>query len=46
MQEHGGRWQVVGDVAELGLPGSVREVIGRRVERLGADARTASAPPR
>ena len=26
---------------ELGLPQSVREVIGRRVERLGSDARTA-----
>jgi class 3 adenylate cyclase/tetratricopeptide (TPR) repeat protein len=40
-QEDGGRWQLVGDVSELGLPQSVREVIGRRVERLGADARTA-----
>ena len=28
-------------MAELGLPQSVREVIGRRVERLGPDARTA-----
>jgi predicted ATPase len=28
-------------VAELGLPQSVREVIGRRVERLGSDARRA-----
>ena len=31
----------MGDVAELGLPQSVREVVGRRVERLGSDARTA-----
>jgi len=36
-----GRWRLVGDVADLGLPQSVREVIGRRVERLGSDARTA-----
>ena len=41
VQEDGGRWRVVGDLADLGLPQSVREVIGRRVERLGADARTA-----
>ena len=41
VQEDGGRWHLVGDVAELGLPQSVREVIGRRVERLGPDARTA-----
>jgi class 3 adenylate cyclase/tetratricopeptide (TPR) repeat protein len=34
-------WHLVGDLAELGLPQSVREVIGRRVERLGPDARTA-----
>jgi class 3 adenylate cyclase len=40
-QEDGGRWRLVGEVAELGLPQSVREVIGRRVERLGPDARTA-----
>lgn len=36
-----GRWHLVGDLADLGMPQSVREVIGRRVERLGADARTA-----
>ncbi len=30
----GGRW----DVAELGVPEGVKEVIGRRVSRLGADA--------
>jgi class 3 adenylate cyclase len=41
VREDGGRWQLVGDVAELGLPQSVREVIGRRVERLGPEARTA-----
>ena len=41
VQEDGGRWHLVGEVAELGLPQSVREVIGRRVERLGSDARTA-----
>jgi tetratricopeptide (TPR) repeat protein len=35
------RLRVVGDLAELGLPQSVREVIGRRVERLGSDSRTA-----
>ncbi len=39
--QDGGSWHVVGEVAELGLPESVREVIGRRVERLGPDARTA-----
>ena len=41
VQEEGGRWRLAGDLAELGLPQSVREVIGRRVERLGPDARTA-----
>ncbi len=41
VQQDGGRWRLVGDLAELGLPQSVREVIGRRVERLGPDARTA-----
>ncbi len=40
-QEEGGRWRLVGDLADLGLPQSVREVIGQRVERLGPDARTA-----
>ena len=37
----GGRWQLVGEVARLGLPQSVREVIGRRVDRLSPDGRTA-----
>jgi class 3 adenylate cyclase/tetratricopeptide (TPR) repeat protein len=41
VHEQGERWRVVGDVAELGLPQSVREVTGRRVERLGPDARMA-----
>jgi class 3 adenylate cyclase len=41
VQEDGGRWRLVGEVSDLGLPQSVREVVGRRVERLGADARTA-----
>jgi class 3 adenylate cyclase/tetratricopeptide (TPR) repeat protein len=40
-QHEDGRWHLVADLAELGLPQSVREVIGRRVERLGPDARTA-----
>jgi class 3 adenylate cyclase/tetratricopeptide (TPR) repeat protein len=40
-EEQDGRWRVVGEVAELGLPQSVREVVGRRVERLGPEARTA-----
>jgi class 3 adenylate cyclase len=41
VQRQDGRWGLVGDLADLGLPQSVREVIGRRVERLGSDARTA-----
>jgi class 3 adenylate cyclase len=41
VQRQDGRWGLVGDLADLGMPQSVREVIGRRVERLGADARTA-----
>jgi hypothetical protein len=36
-----GGWQLIGDLTKLGRPQSVREVIGRRVERLGSDARTA-----
>jgi tetratricopeptide (TPR) repeat protein len=39
--QESGRWRVVGDLSDLGLPRSVREVLGRRVERLGPDARTA-----
>ena len=41
VQQEGERWQLVGELADLGLPQSVREVTGRRVERLGPDARTA-----
>jgi len=40
-RQQDGRWRLVGDLAELGLPQSVREVIGRRVDRLGSVARTA-----
>ena len=41
VQADSGRWQLAGDLAHLGLPQSVREVIGRRVGRLGPEARTA-----
>ena len=34
-----GRWQVDTTLDELGLPTSVRDVVGRRVERLGNEAR-------
>jgi len=34
-----GRWRFTGAIADLGLPQTVREVIGRRVARLGEDAR-------
>lgn len=40
VQADGGQWRLAGTLAELGLPQSVREVIGRRVERLGPAART------
>ena len=33
-----GRWNLRGSLLELGLPQSVREVVGRRVERLGDEA--------
>jgi class 3 adenylate cyclase/tetratricopeptide (TPR) repeat protein len=33
-----GRWTLRGPLGELGLPQSIREVIDRRVERLGAEA--------
>jgi class 3 adenylate cyclase/tetratricopeptide (TPR) repeat protein len=33
-----GRWSVAGELDELGLPSSVRDVVGRRVERLGDEA--------
>jgi class 3 adenylate cyclase/tetratricopeptide (TPR) repeat protein len=41
VQEQDGRWRLVGNLAELGMPQGVREVIGRRVGRLGPDARAA-----
>ena len=41
VQQDNGRWRLMGDLSELGLPQSVREVVGRRVARLGPDARTA-----
>ena len=34
-----GRWRLTGELAELGLPQSVREVLRQRVERLGSEAR-------
>ncbi len=33
-----GRWSVVSKLDELGLPTSVRDVVGRRIERLGDEA--------
>jgi class 3 adenylate cyclase/tetratricopeptide (TPR) repeat protein len=33
-----GRWTVAAHLEELGLPNSVRDVVGRRVERLGSEA--------
>lgn len=33
-----GRWALAGELEELGLPSSVRDVVGRRVERLGDEA--------
>ncbi|MGO9873456.1 MAG: ATP-binding protein, partial [Acidimicrobiia bacterium] len=33
-----GRWTVAGDLDDLGLPRSVHDVVGRRVERLGDEA--------
>ncbi len=40
-QDESGRWSVRGSLSELGLPHSVREVIGRRAKRLGGDAQKA-----
>ena len=37
-QDADGRWVVSGDLRDRGLPVSVREVIGRRVARLGDEA--------
>ena len=33
----GGRWEARTEIGEISLPDSVREVVGRRVARLGAD---------
>lgn len=41
VQTSGGRWKLKGDPSQLGLPRSVREVVGRRVERLGEESRSA-----
>ncbi|MFL5782621.1 MAG: ATP-binding protein [Thermoleophilaceae bacterium] len=41
VQGDDGRFRIEGDIAELGLPQSVREVVGRRVERLSDDGRRA-----
>jgi class 3 adenylate cyclase/tetratricopeptide (TPR) repeat protein len=38
-QGPGGRWDLVRELDDLGLPQSVHEVIERRVDRLGADMR-------
>jgi class 3 adenylate cyclase/tetratricopeptide (TPR) repeat protein len=40
-QQDGGRWTVSGTLSELGLPQSVREVLGRRIERLGPEMQKA-----
>src|SRR5205085_6304126 len=39
VQEPDGRWALQDDVSRLGLPESVREVVGRRVQRLGEETR-------
>ncbi len=39
VQAEDGRWEVMPKLEELGLPQSVREVVVRRVERLGEDSR-------
>ena len=38
-QRPDGRWELAGPLSEIGMPQSVREVVGRRVERLGEEAR-------
>ena len=40
-QDEAGRWEVRARLDRLGLPQSVREVIGRRVERLGEECSAA-----
>lgn len=37
VQNDDGRWVLAGELDELGLPSSVRDVVGRRVERLGEE---------
>ncbi len=39
--QHDGRWEATVDLAEVGLPASVRAVVGQRVRRLGPDAHQA-----
>jgi class 3 adenylate cyclase len=39
VQAPDGRWALVRDLESLGLPQSVREVVHRRIERLGEDCR-------
>jgi class 3 adenylate cyclase len=41
LYQRDGRWAVHGGLAELGLPRSVHEVLGRRIDRLGQGARDA-----
>ncbi|HEY1358439.1 MAG TPA: AAA family ATPase [Thermoleophilaceae bacterium] len=38
-QRTDGRWELKGPLAEIGMPQSIREVVGRRVERLGDQTR-------
>ena len=42
-QGEDGRWSLRSSLKEMGLPQSVREVVGRRVERLGGEAARALA---
>lgn len=37
-RDEDGRWRLGGTIAELGLPQSVRDVVSRRVERLGDES--------
>jgi DNA-binding winged helix-turn-helix (wHTH) protein/tetratricopeptide (TPR) repeat protein len=41
ISRHGGRWAAPSQVLARGLPVSVREVVGRRVQRLGSETRRA-----
>jgi class 3 adenylate cyclase/tetratricopeptide (TPR) repeat protein len=38
VQGDDGRWTIPGDLEDLGLPNSVRDVIGQRIERLGDES--------